>query len=115
MQQAFTRGALAQLTVRGLAERALRTDRVEVTTMTSSKGLEFDVVLILGMEENAVPHFGAKRDLEQLQEERRKFYVSMTRAGDEVKIFFSGFTLWPSGDPNFGGPSRFLKEIGLIA
>ena len=115
MQQAFTGGALAQLTVDGLAERALRTDRVEVTTMTSSKGLEFDMVLILGMEENAVPHFGAKNDVEQLQEERRKFYVSMTRARDEVKIFFSGFTLWPSGDRNFGGPSRFLKEIGLIA
>ena len=82
--------------------------------MTSSKGLEFDVVLILGMDENAVPHFGSKNDPEQLQEERRKFYVSITRARDEVKIFYSGFTVWPSGDPNFGGPSRFLSEIGWI-
>jgi DNA helicase II / ATP-dependent DNA helicase PcrA len=82
--------------------------------MTSSKGLEFDVVLILGMEDNTVPHFGAKNDPEQLQEERRKFYVSLTRARNEVKIYYSGFTLWPSGDRNNCGPSRFLRQIGLI-
>jgi DNA helicase II / ATP-dependent DNA helicase PcrA len=114
MQEALTAGPLQQLTLLGMADRARRADRVEITTMTSSKGLEFDVVLILGMEEGAVPHFGAKNDPEQLQEERRKFYVSITRARDEVKIFYSGFTLWPSGDRNRCGPSRFLKEIGLI-
>lgn len=114
MQRAFTAGPLRQLTVRGLADRARKTDVVEVTTMNSSKGLEFDVVLILGMEEGAVPHFSSKSDPEQLKEDRRKFYVSITRARDEVKIFYSGFTLWPSGDPNCAGPSRFLREIGLI-
>lgn len=114
MQQALTAGSLQRLTVLGLADRARRTDRVEVTTMTSSKGLEFDVVLILGMEEGVVPHFSSVRNPKDLQEERRKFYVSITRARDEVEIFYSGFTLWPSGEPNFCGPSRFLKEIGLI-
>ena len=82
--------------------------------MTSSKGLEFDLVLILGMDENAVPHFASRNDPEQLKEERRKFYVSMTRARDEVEIFYSGFTVWPSGDRNSAGPSRFLRETGLI-
>lgn len=115
MQQALTEGPLRQLTVLGLADRARRTDRVEITTMTSSKGLEFDVVLILGMEDNAVPHFGSKKNPEQIKEERRKFYVSITRARDEVKIFYSGFTLWPSGDRNYCGPSRFLSEIGLTS
>jgi DNA helicase-2/ATP-dependent DNA helicase PcrA len=114
MQQALNTGQLRELTVHGLAERARKIDRVEVTTMTSSKGLEFDLVLILGMDENAVPHFGSRNDPEQLKEERRKFYVSMTRARDEVEIFYSGFTVWPSGDRNYAGPSRFLKEIGLI-
>lgn len=114
MRQALTTGALNQLSVLGLADRARRADRVEVTTMTSSKGLEFDVVLILGMEDNAVPHFGAHNEPGQMQEERRKFYVSMTRARDEVKIFYSGFTLWKSGDRNRCGPSRFLREIGVI-
>lgn len=114
MKQALTAGALKELTVLGLADRARQEDRVEVTTMTSSKGLEFDVVLILGMEDNAVPHYGAHRNSDQMQEERRKFYVSLTRARDEVKIFYSGFTLWPSGNRNKCGPSRFLREIGLI-
>ena len=58
--------------------------------MTSSKGLEFDVVLILGMEDNTVPHFGARNDPGQLQEERRKFYVSITRARDEVRSTTQG-------------------------
>jgi DNA helicase-2/ATP-dependent DNA helicase PcrA len=114
MQQALNAGPLSQLTVLGLADRARRADRVEVTTMTSSKGLEFDVVLIVGMEDNAVPHFGARNDPEQLQEERRKFYVSITRAREEVRIYYSGFTLWPSGDRNNCGPSRFLRQIGMI-
>ena len=114
MRQSLVEGSLRQLTLVGLADRALKTDRVEVTTMTSSKGLEFDVVLILGMEENAVPHYNSVKDPEQLQEERRKFYVCSTRARDEVKVFYSGFTLWPSGDRNPRGPSRFLREIGLV-
>ena len=114
MHDALTTGPLRQLTVLGLADRARRSDRVEVTTMTSSKGLEFDLVLILGMEEGVVPHFSSRSNAQQLQEERRKFYVSITRARDEVRIFYSGFTLWPSGDLNNCGPSRFLKEIGLI-
>jgi DNA helicase-2/ATP-dependent DNA helicase PcrA len=114
MQHALTTGALKQLTVLGLADRARQADRVEVTTMTSSKGLEFDVVLVLGMEDNVVPHFGAHNNSDQMQEERRKFYVSLTRARDEVKVFYSGFTIWPSGDLNKRGPSRFLREIGMI-
>jgi DNA helicase II / ATP-dependent DNA helicase PcrA len=113
MLQGLAAGSLKQLTVHGLGDRARRVDRVEVTTMTSSKGLEFDVVLILGMDQGAVPHFSSMNDPEQLQEERRKFYVSLTRARDEVQIFYSGFTLWPSGDPNPNGPSQFLGEIGF--
>lgn len=115
MKQALTTGSLGQLTVADLADRARQIDRIEVTTMTSSKGLEFEVVLILGMEDNTVPHYASRNDPEKLQEDRRKFYVSLTRARDEVKIFYSGFTLWPrSGDRNNCGPSRFLREIGLI-
>jgi DNA helicase-2/ATP-dependent DNA helicase PcrA len=113
MRQAFAAGTLNQLTVHGLGDRARRVDRVEVTTMNSSKGLEFDVVLILGMDQGAVPHFSARNDPDQLKEDRRKFYVSLTRARDEVQIFYSGFTLWPNGDPNPNGPSQFLKEIGF--
>jgi superfamily I DNA/RNA helicase len=89
-------------------------DRIEVTTMTSSKGLEFDVVLILGLDEKRVPDFRSETDPEKLQEDRRKFYVSVTRARDEVRIFYSGFVEWASGRQSNAGPSRFLREIGLL-
>jgi DNA helicase II / ATP-dependent DNA helicase PcrA len=114
MTQALTAGSLSSLSVHGLAERARKVDRVEVTTMLSSKGLEFDVVLILGADEGVSPHFLSKRDTEKLDEDRRKFYVSVTRARDEVRIFYSGFVEWPSGKSSADGPSRFLTEIGLI-
>jgi DNA helicase-2/ATP-dependent DNA helicase PcrA len=114
MQQALATGQLRNLTALGLAERARRADRVEVTTMTSSKGLEFDMVLILGVDEKRVPDFRSENDPEKLQEDRRKFYVSVTRARDEVSIFYSGFVEWASGNRSVAGPSRFLKEMGLL-
>jgi DNA helicase-2/ATP-dependent DNA helicase PcrA len=112
MQTALATGGLADLTVNELAARARRTDRVEVTTMTSSKGLEFDVVLILGLDQDRIPFFAAKT-AEQRDEERRKFYVSLTRARDEVHLFYSGFVEWASGISR-KGPSIFLYEIGVL-
>ncbi|WP_156757006.1 ATP-dependent helicase [Actinokineospora pegani] len=101
-------------TVNDLAERVRRSDRVEVTTMTSSKGLEFDVVLILGMDEKCLPHFKSMDDAARMNEDRRKFFVSVTRAKNEVHIFYSGFVQWASGSVAQAGPSRFLHEAGLI-
>lgn len=57
MTQALTSGPLHTLSVRDLAEQARKIDRVEITTMTSSKGLEFDVVLILGVDQKRIPFF----------------------------------------------------------
>lgn len=114
MRNAITSGALKDLTVAGLAERVRKVDRVEVTTMTSSKGLEFDVVLILGADEKRMPDFRSFNDPAQLNEDRRKFYVSVTRARHEVRILYSGFVEWSKGRPDHAGPSRFLKEIGLV-
>lgn len=115
MKNAVEAGALQSSSVSGLAERARKVDRVEVTTMTSSKGLEFDAVLILGLDEKWVPHFNSEGDSEKLAEDRRKFYVSVTRARDEVRIFYSGFVVWNSGKVSRAGPSRFLREMGLIS
>lgn len=114
MRHAVTSGALKDLTVTGLAERTRKVDRVEVTTMTSSKGLEFDVVLILGADEKRMPDFRSFDDPAQLNDDRRKLYVSVTRARHEVRIFYSGFGEWARGRPDPAGPSRFLREIGLV-
>jgi DNA helicase-2/ATP-dependent DNA helicase PcrA len=114
MEEALTTGALGDLSISGLAERARKVDRVEVTTMTSSKGLEFDIVVILGLDEKVVPDFRSIDDPLKLAEDRRKFYVSVTRARQEVCIFYSGFVQWKSGRRAYAGPSRFLREIRLV-
>lgn len=95
MRSALVTGSLAGMTVAELGKRARKVDRVEITTMTSSKGLEFDVVLILGADEESIPSYQAKSDPAQMREDRRKFYVSITRARREVNIFYSGFVIKP--------------------
>jgi len=114
MTRALATGELASASLTDLAERAKNVDRVEVTTTSSAKGLEFDVVLLLGADEGKMPHFSSVADRAKLDEDRRKFYVSLTRARDEVHIFYSGF------DDRYGrirpnGPSRFLRLLGLPA
>jgi DNA helicase-2/ATP-dependent DNA helicase PcrA len=114
MIQALSEGELRGLTVRQLAERALKWDRVEVTTMTSSKGLEFDVVLLLAADEQSIPSYLSLNDPQQLEEDRRKFYVSITRARSEVMILYSGFVVTRYSRRIDTAPSRFLREIGLV-
>lgn len=114
MASALESGELQTLSVRDLAQRALRVDRVEVTTMTSSKGLEFDVVMLTGADEDSIPHYLSVRDAAKLAEDRRKFYVSVTRARDELRVFYSGFVVTPYGRRIYKGPSRFLHEVGLV-
>ncbi|SNR46845.1 DNA helicase-2 / ATP-dependent DNA helicase PcrA [Haloechinothrix alba] len=113
MKSALTNGALKELTVRELGERSGSTGRVEITTMQSSKGLEFDTVMILGMDQKLVPHFGSIGDAKKMAEERRKFYVSLTRARNRVHIYYSGHVDWSKRRVS-AGPSVFLKEIGLV-
>lgn len=89
-------------------ETALST--VKLMTLHNSKGLEFNTVFLVGLEEGLFPHLNAQEDLESLEEERRLFYVGMTRA--KRHLFLTGSTyrfMW--GSPRFMTPSRFLKEL----
>jgi DNA helicase-2/ATP-dependent DNA helicase PcrA len=59
-----------------------------------------------------IPFFSSRGA--ELQEDRRKFYVSLTRAREAVHIFYSGWFQWkPGGRINEDGPSQFLCELGL--
>ena len=80
-------------------------------TVHSSKGLEFPYVYIVGMEENLFPSQGMGMATEQdIEEERRLFYVAVTRAGKGVKLSYAqSRTKW--GNHVSNPPSRFIKEI----
>ncbi|MFG2022691.1 3'-5' exonuclease [Streptomyces sp. NPDC048825] len=116
MLEAFEDGGdLSEWTTSDLAHRGKRDGRVALFTVASCKGLEFDVSVILGAEEGMMPHFLSLRDQEKVAEDRRKFYVAVTRSRCKTYVLFSGFAEWGpgrSGRPS--GPSRFLKEMNLI-
>ncbi len=86
------------------------TPRVQMMTIHGSKGLEFPVVFIVGMEENLFPSAMSLYSREDLEEERRMFYVAVTRAEKHLFLSFAN-TRYKFGNLQFSEPSRFLKEI----
>jgi DNA helicase-2/ATP-dependent DNA helicase PcrA len=84
---------------------------VTLMTLHASKGLEFPVVCITGLEEGMLPFFGSALKETDVEEERRLMYVGMTRA--EQKLFlFHASTRFRFGEASFQSPSRFLGELG---
>lgn len=84
---------------------------ISLMTVHGSKGLEYPYVFLIGVEENIFPSY---KSLEvgpsAIEEERRLFYVAMTRAMKQLTISFAqGRMLW--GSLKFNGPSQFLQEI----
>ena len=86
-------------------------NKIALMTVHSSKGLEFPYVYIVGMEENLFPSQGMGMATEQdIEEERRLFYVAVTRAGKGVKLSYAqSRSKW--GNHVSNPPSRFIKEI----
>jgi DNA helicase-2/ATP-dependent DNA helicase PcrA len=85
-------------------------NRVALMTVHSAKGLEFPYVFIAGMEENLFPSGGWLLTPKDLEEERRLFYVALTRAKKVVCVSFA-HTRMRNGKHESNGPSRFLREI----
>lgn len=85
-------------------------NRVSVMTIHSSKGLEFDYVFLTGLEENLFPSSITTQSTDELEEERRLFYVALTRAAKRITISFAQ-TRYKWGTPNNCTPSRFIGEI----
>ena len=85
-------------------------NRVALMTVHSAKGLEFPYVYITGLEENLFPAGGWMASPKDLEEERRLFYVALTRAEKAVELTFAT-TRMRNGKHESNSPSRFLKEI----
>ena len=86
-------------------------DKVTLMTVHSSKGLEFNTVFVVGLEENLFPSgFSGTLTLSELEEERRLFYVALTRAKHDAFLSFAQQRFkW--GKTEFCNPSRFIGEI----
>jgi len=101
-------GPLAELDLRGLGGRDGSPEHLNLLTLHSAKGCEYDVVIMVGMDWGCIPwrnESGAT-----LRESRRLFYVGLTRARDEVHMLYSGFVETPRGRMNFGR-SPFVDEL----
>ncbi len=85
-------------------------ERVSLMTVHSAKGLEFSHIYVVGMEEKLFPSLLSSNTQAELEEERRLFYVAMTRAKKSLTLSFSRTRMhWGSMESN--PPSRFLREI----
>lgn len=85
-------------------------DRISLMTVHMAKGLEFKQVFVAGLEENLFPSMLSLNEREDLEEERRLFYVAVTRA--EKKLYLSyAATRYRWGNLTHSEPSRFLEEI----
>ena len=105
-----------------LSEIALLTDqdsdkaddgeKITLMTVHSAKGLEFKNVFVVGLEENLFPSGMVGDSPRALEEERRLFYVAITRAEEHCYLSFAK-TRFRYGKMEFGSPSRFLRDIDI--
>lgn len=85
-------------------------NKVTMMTIHAAKGLEFAVVFIVGVEEDLFPSAYALDSDKSLEEERRLFYVALTRAEELCYISYAR-SRFRNGQSNFSNPSRFIKDI----
>ena len=87
-------------------------EKITLMTIHSAKGLEFKNVFVVGLEENLFPSPMSADSVRGLEEERRLFYVAITRAEEHCYLSFAK-SRFRFGKTEFSNPSRFLKDIDL--
>ena len=96
--------------VSDIEEHKNNNEVVTLMTVHSAKGLEFDYVFIIGLEEGIFPHNNSLFDTESLEEERRLCYVAITRAKKHLYLINARKrTIY--GMDSYNAPSRFIEEI----
>lgn len=99
---------LAEYTVANFGGQRGSPDRLNLTTIHSAKGLEYDVVVMMGLEQGRIPYYRVSPQEEK--EARRLFYVAMTRARYEVHLLWSGW-YERKGNRYSNGRSKFVDEV----
>ena len=88
-----------------------QTNRVTLMTIHASKGLEFPVVFLTGLEDGLFPLYSSLDEKEKLEEERRLFYVGVTRAMKKVYLLYANSRRRIGSDDLYGLVSRFVNEV----
>ena len=86
-------------------------DYLVLSTIHQSKGLEWDVVFIMHLAEGQFPHYKVYENPGEMEEERRLFYVAVTRAKNELYLSFPIISFSYTTGENINRPSTFLKEV----
>lgn len=104
---------LSEVSLLGDMDSDKDSDEPKVTLMTihSAKGLEFDTVFVVGLEENLFPGQQAADSPREIEEERRLFYVAVTRAERHLFVTYAKSRLH-YGTMEFSNPSRFISDLG---
>lgn len=105
-----TSARLARFTVSAFGGQGGAGTHLNLMTLHSAKGLEFDVVIIPFLEEGILPSYRSSSEA-MLREDRRLFYVGLTRARHEVHLVYSGWYQTPYGSVKNNGESRFITEV----
>jgi DNA helicase-2/ATP-dependent DNA helicase PcrA len=87
-------------------------EKVKLMTVHAAKGLEFKSVFVVGLEENLFPSALSIYTRDELEEERRLFYVAITRAKQFLTLSYA-LMRYKFGQLNYGDASRFIDEIGV--
>ena len=110
IERSHAGGPMGDFTVEEFARCGGAPDTVTLTTLHSSKGLEYRAIVMLGLEQGRLPRFD-DTSATAIAEKRRVFYVGMTRAKDVVYMLFSGWNENRYGRRFDNGPSRFVLEL----
>lgn len=86
-------------------------NRVTLMTLHSAKGLEFPVVFLCGLEDGLFPHYNVLDSPEGIEEERRLFYVGVTRSREKVYLLYATQRRRLGAEVNLGKVSKFVQEI----
>jgi DNA helicase II / ATP-dependent DNA helicase PcrA len=103
-------GKLDGITLGAFSGQTGSPQHLNLITLHSAKGLEFDAVIMMGMDQGRIPSWSETTPAAK-QQSRRLFYVGLTRARHEVHLTYSGWTENKYGQRYLNGPSEFLLEV----